>query len=454
MLIRLTVANFYSIGPERSFDMLPNDRLSKLTHHVLKSGPVDVLKLGVLYGANAAGKTTIVKALNQLRSLVIMEDAQPSITYESTRHRFAEDDKAPITLGVEFFTEGKGYLYAIQYDAREVVAEELYELGFGVKEDRVIFTRRATPSGHKVDMAVLAESTEKNKVVSDHLNRFALEPSHPLIERLAHLSAETEQEVAPVINWFKNGLQIISPDHTAVGLAQRLDEDPAFLNFARDLLSSYDVGIVNVRVEVMSLESYFGKENISSVRQRIGVLDMKAGEEIHRRSPDGNEVSIVQTTNGPVVKRVVLEHQSRGRSFQFEPSEESEGTKRLLDFLPAFYNLTNSKKTFVIDELEASIHPVLLFQLMRKFSHDVYARGQLIITTHESSLLNQDLFRRDEIWFVEKDVDGATDLHSLNEYKEHHTKDIRRGYLNGRYGGIPTMRKLQSLDWHEYDSVA
>jgi len=88
-------------------------------------------------------------------------------------------------------------------------------------------------------------------------------------------------------------------------------------------------------------------------------------------------------------------------------------------------------------------------KLKEVFTHEE-TKGQLIFTTHESNLLDQKIFRQDEIWFAEKDKNGSTDLYSLSEFKEHKTIDIRKGYLNGRYGSIPFLANLKDLNWHEY----
>ncbi|NDC41430.1 MAG: hypothetical protein EBZ77_07770 [Chitinophagia bacterium] len=103
-----------------------------------------------------------------------------------------------------------------------------------------------------------------------------------------------------------------------------------------------------------------------------------------------------------------------------------------------------------IDEIERSIHPALIKELIRKFAADDTTLGQLIFTTHESNLLDQQLFRPDEIWFAEKNKQGATELYALSEFKEHHTIDIRKGYLNGRYGAIPFLSNLTDLNWGLY----
>jgi AAA15 family ATPase/GTPase len=121
---------------------------------------------------------------------------------------------------------------------------------------------------------------------------------------------------------------------------------------------------------------------------------------------------------------------------------------RLLDFIPAFKDLINTDKVFIIDEIERSVHPLLIKELVRKYSEDANTRGKLIFTTHESNLLDQDIFRQVEIWFAEKTPSGSTELYSLSDFKEHNTIDILKGYLNGRYGSIPFLGKLIDLNWH------
>ena len=154
-----------------------------------------------------------------------------------------------------------------------------------------------------------------------------------------------------------------------------------------------------------------------------------------------------------IAAKLVFEHKNNsGNSISFAYAEESDGTKRLLDYLPAFLSVILLKGVYVIDEIERSIHPLLIKELLTKFSLDEKTKGQLIFTTHESNLLDQDILRQDEIWFAEKNKTGSTELYPLSDFKEHHTIDIRKGYLNGRYGAIPFLGNLKDLNWNKYDS--
>jgi len=127
----------------------------------------------------------------------------------------------------------------------------------------------------------------------------------------------------------------------------------------------------------------------------------------------------------------------------FGLSEESDGTRRLLSLIPALYHLQNSIGVYFIDEIDRSLHPILVWKFLEFF---LRAGGrQIIFTTHESNLLDLDLLRRDEIWFAEKDDKAATHLYSLMDFKVRNDLEIRKHYLQGRFGAIPFLGNLDRL---------
>ena len=155
--------------------------------------------------------------------------------------------------------------------------------------------------------------------------------------------------------------------------------------------------------------------------------------------------------NDIYVLKLILEHNSvNNKPVIFYENEESDGTKRLLDYLILYFDIIFYNKLYIVDEIERSIHPLLIKNLISKFSSNEKTSGQLIFTTHESNLLDQDIFRQDEIWFAEKNKKGSTELYPLSDFKEHHTIDISKGYLNGRYGAIPFLGNLKDLNWEKY----
>jgi AAA15 family ATPase/GTPase len=145
-----------------------------------------------------------------------------------------------------------------------------------------------------------------------------------------------------------------------------------------------------------------------------------------------------------VAKKLMAAHTDvNGKDVVFEMNRESDGSLRAIDLLPAFIDLLSSKKkVYVIDELDRSLHSRLTRSLLEEYlkSCSITSRSQLLFTTHDLSLMDQDLFRRDEMWVVERGDDGASELIAFSDYKEiRYDKDIRKSYLQGRLGGVPRI---------------
>ncbi|MDQ7033693.1 MAG: AAA family ATPase [Anaerolineae bacterium] len=147
--------------------------------------------------------------------------------------------------------------------------------------------------------------------------------------------------------------------------------------------------------------------------------------------------------------KITTAHKVEGEDnpIYLEVSEESDGTQRLFDIIPGLMDLIDGEKVFIIDELDRSLHPHLTRNILELFLKGKNNRSQLIVTTHEASLLNLDLLRRDEIWFIEKDRNGKSSAYSLEDFTPRKDKDIRKGYLLGRYGSIPFLSTDIALEW-------
>jgi hypothetical protein len=133
----------------------------------------------------------------------------------------------------------------------------------------------------------------------------------------------------------------------------------------------------------------------------------------------------------------------------FEVKEESDGTKRLIDLIPALIDLSESDRVFLIDEIDRSMHAQLSRAFMEFFFTHSAPESQILATTHELDLLDLDLFRKDEVWFVEKDKTSASRLYSLEEFKPRYDKDVRKGYMLGRFGAIPIVKNIEGVRWNQ-----
>lgn len=451
MIVRFIVENLFSFGERREFNLLPSPRYSRLSHHKYSLNNFDFLKLSVVYGANGSGKSNLIKSISYLIDLVLEEEIPPRL--QQHKFKFHDDVKdVEVLLGIEFISEEIPFIYAMKFNEGIILREELFISGLGKNDDILIFERETNQDGYistkfSKDFEQDQESKTLKKVIEKNLSK----PDKPLLKLLSTLDSPFLVDLVKAFRWFDRTIQIITPSSKPAALAQRIDTNDNFREYANDTMCAFHTGIKNIKTEKKSLVEFFGQDNIGELDELIKELDDSSKKMIGLQTRMGEEILLVKEGSEVFVKRLRLEHQGlNNKKAFFYINEESDGTVRLLDYIPAFQDIVSKEKVYIVDEIERSIHPLLIKELVNKFSNDSNSKGQLIFSTHESNLLDQEIFRQDEIWFAEKDKNGCTDLYPLSEFKEHHTKNIRKGYLNGRYGGIPFLSNLQDLNWNKY----
>lgn len=453
MLVRFVVNNVLSFGEQREFNMIPNTRLKTLLHHKYTKGDIELLKMSSIYGANGAGKSNLIKSIDFLRKIVTKEEI--SVQLKNSYFKFHEKEQIPkLLFAIEFIQDDIPFYYALEIQNGVIITEELYQSGLGKADDKLIFERK-TNANEKTDLNFFSEfeKDEKSQILKQVLIEDFIKPHIPVLKLISNRDNDYLQNAKLAFKWFAETLKIITPGAKPNALAQRVDVDSNFKKYAEDIMCTFNVGITSITSEKKDVKDFFGKDNENELDEIIKNVEESNTKMIGLRSRRGDEIIIVKENGVINVKQLKLEHKGKnGQLINFNIDEESDGTIRLLDFIPAFQDLISKSKVFLIDEIERSIHPLLIKELVKKFSEDNKSEGQLIFTTHESNLLDQDLFRQDEIWFAEKDKNGITDLYSLSDFKEHKTIDIRKGYLNGRYGSIPFLANLKDLNWHKYDT--
>jgi AAA15 family ATPase/GTPase len=449
MLIRFVLNNVLSFGKQKEFNLFPNKRLGTLKEHIYKFQDFEVLKLSAIYGANGAGKSNLIHGLAMLKYLILEEHIPSKL--KNGQFKFQENKSdTPQLIAIEFMQDDITFYYGVEIKNGIVLTEELYESGLGVKEDILIYERK-TDSLEKTTIK-FSEKSEKDgriQIIKEVLLQEFIKPNKPIFKLLANRDNENLKIVKKAFDWFASSLTIIMPGTKATALPQRIDLNDNFKKFVDKVMCSFNIGITDLSIEKITIEDYFGKNDQAEINEVREKIDEAPNEILSRRFNGGEELNFVKEGNQIFVKRIQLSHKgSDSMVVTFDMNEESDGTARLLDFTPAFEGLISRNKVYVIDEIERSIHPLLIKELVKKFSLDTETKGQLIFTTHESNLLDQEIFRQDEIWFAEKDDSGSTDLYSLSSFKEHKTIDIQKGYLNGRYGSIPFLGNLHDLNWH------
>ncbi|WMJ72247.1 ATP-binding protein [Cytophagaceae bacterium ABcell3] len=446
MLLRFVTNNFLSFGEETEFNMLAGSYKTH-KHHVYNVGKVNLLKAAAIYGANGAGKSNLVKAIEFLQEAIKEGGIFKSINDKKFKLN-KSNLKSNVSFEAEFVIDDTILSYGVSFNNNIVFQEWLYEARV-TADDKMIFEREVSDSG-KVIIRVAAKykKTQKQKLLIELMEESLLKPSELLL-------GKSEELKIPEITTFKEAIEhsliVIHPGSRFQGLVPKLNSSKRFKLFTNDLLKAFDTGVTELSVEGISLDKFFGDKDDDLKKEIINVLE--SGKDLLLNTQEGGVLAVKE--NGKyLIKKTIAQHTNTlGEVFNFDLSEESDGTQRLLDFIPAFDGILNTQATYVIDEIDQSLHPALLKALLTKIMSDERTKGQLIFTTHESNLLDLNIFRQDEIWFAEKDTNtGASQLYSLSDFKPRYDLDIKKGYLKGRFGAIPFLTPLEHLNWKSYEA--
>lgn len=441
MLIRFNVKNFLSFseredGRTEEFSMIAGKVRNK-KEHLYDNGKIKLLKFAAVYGANAAGKSNLVKALEFMRRTVLVGLPKGY----SDRYCKADDknkDKesyfeVEIMLGEKYYAYG----FEVILNQGKFVSEWLVELSVDNKE-KIIFTRDITKGTYK-----FGDEVKENGLI-DKLNVYAedvQEDSSVLLLFIMNKNKKTlykQYEKASVFQdvymWLRKGLDINYPDrpisdYSYMAKTENVEE-------VCRIISAFGTGITGFRMVEVPIEKVLAHLP-KSIREKLVENNEKLEEIgiIMRSNRDFFILSIDKEEN-VICKTIKFSHGKD--NILFNLSEESDGTVRILDLLEVL--LSGEGKTYVIDELDRCLHPSLTYKFVDTFLQLAAQKNiQLIVTTHESRLLDFDLLRRDEVWFVNKRKSGESDIYSLEEYNTRFDQKIDKAYLEGRYGGVPVF---------------
>lgn len=440
MLIRFVVSNFMSFKDETEFNMLPSkgNGSRQLKDHIKKTkSGVDVLKTAAIYGANASGKSNLLKAIEYLRDLVIYNNKSRLIP-QSKRFRLDDNYKSKSsTFRIEFYYNEKHFDYAVEIKRGKILNEWLYLINSVKKEnsENLIFKRNN-------DKIVFGKIQLHKKNNLDYIKEFVKNEitNNTLVLSLLGNRVEGTDLFDNVFDFFE-WMKIVVPESKSFDFMQSLSTNQESRDFVEKILSNSNTGIEKIVVDEIEIDNFFSYEDTDEKNRLIDEL------ESHIEIKKINYIPFLIGDNLHILKKIkkkyfvtVLKTKHFISNNLFDFNEESDGTNRLFELIPAFEELITSKNSiYLIDEIERSMHPILAKKLLKFYSDNSKNNSQLIFTTHESHLLDDELLRRDEIWFTEKKSDGSTELYPLSNFNPRGDKVLERGYLQGRYGGIPFL---------------
>ena len=421
MLVEFRVKNFRSMRDEQVLSLVASKDKTLGDTNVMSTGlkaAPGLLRSAVVYGANAGGKSNLINALQYMRG-VVLESAtviQPGQTYGVQPFRLDDLSASEATeFEVTFIVAGVRYQYGFAITSQRIVREHL--LVYKAFKPQRWFERHFEADSGK-DVYEFGPGLKGAK----HLWEGATRPNSLFLSMAVQLNSEA---MRPVFDWFSTALVIfneqakLSPQ-TSIQMLQQAEGRKQICAF----LTAADISISDIEVITRKVPGH-------AVH-----LDLDANKtEVRSEEVEEHQLRFSHVTE-------------RGRAV-FDLMDESSGTRNLLFLTGPVLDILTKGLTLVIDELDTSLHTLLVRELVRLFHRpDVNTGGaQIIFTTHDTSLLDApNLFRRDQVWFIEKDKDQASTLVALAEFSPRKNEALERGYLIGRYGGIPFLN--QSLGLH------
>ena len=441
MLLRLIAENLTSFKEAVEFNTFPSSKSHSHENHKITCGHATVLRMSAIYGANGAGKSNLLQALNLLRMLVKTETLRKIDFYDDPTFKLdSQCSGKPSGLAVEFYYNNNVFYYHVEFTLEEIVLEEL--LLSKKSKDIPLFTRKRTDIS--IDSNYIGKGISEQ--FQDALKRL-VRTDMLLLSFLGKYYSSESPLVVDAYQWFMKNLQLVLPDMFHGFVPHMIDTDSEFSELVNRTLPELKTGIdkVIVRKELIAEEDVKSGKLMQLVKQ----AKEHPGEPQTTRNRFTDDVVNVIFEDGNVyLKTLVAVHRNLdGSEVEMSLHDESDGTRRLIEYMPLLYAIIQKDMVYVVDEIERSIHPIMIKDIVRKLSESTTAKGQLIFTTHESGLLDQNIFRPDEIWFAQKDAEQATQLYPLSDFNIHKTANIENGYLNGRYGGIPFLSNLKDLHW-------
>ena len=449
MLIEFKVANFRSIRDEQTLSLVASPTDTDLPGSVIErdlpglSG-VRFLKGAAIYGANASGKSNVLAALRFVAefvrsSVVGLRPEEPTGTEPfkldaASRHQ-------PSEFELTFVVNGVRYVFGLGVTPERVVEEYLVAYPKGTPQrwyareydaEKKVYTWARPGSGFKSDKS-LQDKTRENALFLSVAPQF------------------NDPQLTPIFEWFRSALRFLhfNEEKPEDRLTTDLLAVPAYRSRIIGLLKSADLGIADTRFqeskslrELANLRSRLLKmfdsaQMIPQLKEKIPQLQrwehLSAAE---KEEEVKNSIKLSEPE-----PEIQLLHPGEGDelvALDFK-REESNGTRRLFALIGHWLNFLEQGSILLIDEIETSLHPYLVDELLKlAFSPEANPKGaQIIFTTHDALLLDKETMRRDQIWFTEKSPDGVTHLYPLTKYKPRKEEARTTGYLAGRYGGVP-----------------
>lgn len=419
MLIEFSVENFLSIKEKQTLSLIANksNELSDNVYNLSGKENFNILCSAVIYGANAAGKSNLIVAMIAMKKIVMNSSSESQSGEKLSLTPFKLNDETitkPTEFETTFIIDGIRYQYGFSATEQKIHDEWLFAYPKGRAQKW--FYRFLTDDEESYEWefggTLLGEKQLWLKATRDN----AL-----FLSTAVQLNSE---QLKPIFKWFQSEIQLSGisgwNDTYSAKLCEGKEKEEV-LKF----LKAADIGVEDIKVK----------------KSKIELKDFPAS------MPDELKKHVIESLENKVLYQVLVRHtNNKGEHIYFELQQESHGTQKIFALAgPLLDSLKNGRVLF-IDELHDTLHPKLVLFLVKLFNNPKINTkcAQLIFTTHDTSILNQNVFRRDQVWFCEKNNFGETNLYPLTDYSPRKGREnLEAAYLAGKYGAVPFIGKIE-----------
>ncbi len=413
MLLKFKVENFrsYAEAAELSLMRGTKQRAASEDARVVRCGPngPDVLRAAAIFGPNAGGKSNLLKAMLILQRAVLRSAAEDDVLPIDV-FATAKFVSKPIHFEIEFVAGESHFQYAAEFASGTVLLESLSRKFLGSKATMTPLFQRANFAADRG--AVMEFSGE----LKDHADidqwRRNTRPHQLFLSQSQNLSAAPFLQNA--FDWFRSKLKFFAHPGQHSGFRYTCERlaDEAFRQRLINELISADLGVTGIKVTKEANSNFSASELLNRINSRVDFI----------RAPNF---------------RVEFEHApASGPAFNLDFNQESDGTKFFFSLLGHLDDAMQNDRILLVDELDRSLHPLLVRRIVRAFSQGK-SKSQLVFTTHDATLLDADVLRRDQVWFAERDAQHQSTLRRLATGNVRLDKALMRAYLDGQFQGVP-----------------
>ncbi|MBE9214717.1 ATP-binding protein [Plectonema cf. radiosum LEGE 06105] len=441
MLIEFSVENYRSIQKRQTLSMVASEDKAMLENNTFSTPNLsDKLRLitsAVIYGANASGKSNLLRGMQTLKRLVVDSasrmQAGDKLPVESFRLN-SKYKNQPTSFFIIFIHQDIRFEYGVILTKERVYEEWL--IAYPNERPQNWFSRKYLVENSEINNNQQYKWSFGKALKGEKERIKKLVRSNSLF--LSHAAQNNHAQLTQIFEWFQSEINILTSNSIVEAFTLRIcNEDDIFRQQVVNLLSEADIGISDLKIEHKSI----------SDREKSLFKQFLMKQVLENQEFEG-DIDIEQLQSLDV--KTMHQMNDSEQEVEFEMEEESDGTQRLFQLAGLWLYVLQHGEILIVDELGRSLHPVLTKSLIKMFNNpDINQKNaQIIFTIHDTTLLDTELFRQDQIWFTEKEK-SATKLYSLLDFMTRNDESLQKGYLLGRYGAVPFIHGLNNINHAE-----